>query len=133
MRFSGDGDHTGHHGVALGQHSTLQFDAVVTNIGQGYDPATGLFTAPVSGVYSFFLSAMSPNSHEDLMLAIVKEGNVLDLTYGEGSTDVNDQGSSLVTTHLATGQQVWVRQNGGDSVRGSYWTVFTGYLLQADH
>ena len=37
-----------------------------------------------------------------------------------------------VTAHLQAGQKVWVRQEEGTAVRGAWFTVFTGYLIQAD-
>ena len=122
-------------GVPLGSHQTVVFDQAVTNVGKAYNPANGTFTAPVPGVYVFFLNIMSPDrsNHSPLTLAITKNGStVLDLVYAEGFTDADDQGSSQVTVHLATGDQVLVRQNSGNAVRGNFWTVFTGFLLQAD-
>jgi hypothetical protein len=47
-------------GIPLGPHQTLKFDRVVTNAGNGYDPTTGLFTAPVAGYYAFYLFIMEP-------------------------------------------------------------------------
>ena len=119
-------------GIALGADHILQFDSVVTNIGNGYNSRTGIFTAPVAGVYAFFLTEMAPDNHGELHLAITKEDQVLDETWAPGSADPDDQGSSsLVTTLLAAGDQVWVSHLHGDAVRGSYWTIFTGFLLQA--
>ena len=36
----------------------ITFDDTVTNIGNGMDPESGVFTAPISGIYSFSLSAI---------------------------------------------------------------------------
>ena len=111
----------------------MVFDEAIINVGQAYNAKTGIFTAPVSGIYAFFLSQMGPNNnHNDIYLIITKNGATLDTVYAEGRTDSNDQGSSQVTTHMAAGDKVWVRQNGGEAVRGGYWTIFTGYLLQGD-
>ena len=72
-------------------------------------------------------------SHGAMSIAIAKNGSTLDAVYVEGVGDIYDQGSSQVTTHLAKGEQVWVRHGWGDHyVRGGLWTVFTGYLLQAE-
>ena len=129
MRFNADPAGTG---IALVTHTTLKFDRTITNIGNGYDPLTGIFSAPVGGAYCFFLSAMSVYQHPAIYLSINKHGAVLDEVFAEGSGDNYDQGSTSVTTHLGAGEQVWVRQESGDAVRGGTWTVFTGYLLQAD-
>lgn len=119
-------------GLALGPGSTLKFDDVITNIGGAYDPATRRFSAPLPGTYAFFVSTMAANGHDYLHLAIDLHDSVLALIFAESGGDSYDQGSSLVTTHLDKGQQLWVRESHGDAVRGGFWTVFTGYLLQAD-
>ena len=119
-------------GMPLGDKQTVIFDNVFTNIGNAYSATNGMFTAPVSGSYAFFLSQMAPNHHGAVWLAIVKNGVVLDLAFAQGNNDSFDQGSSEVTTHLAAGDQVWVRQQAGDAIRTDSWTIFTGYLLQAD-
>lgn len=129
VRFKTDPPDTG---ILLSTHSTLKFDDIITNIGNGYNPQTGIFTAPVGGVYGFFLTLMSVNQHPPTFLSINKHGVVLDEVFAEGSLDNYDQGSTQVTTHLQAGEQVWVRQESGNSVRGGSWTVFTSYLLQAD-
>lgn len=129
VHFSQD---DGNNGIDLGSQQILKFDNVLTNVGAGYNAQTGIFTAPVSGVYSFFLSIMSANARGSIFIAVVKDGSALDVVYAEGQSDNNDQGSTQVTTHLQSGQQVWARQQSGDAVRGSWWTVFTGYMIQAD-
>ena len=132
MKISGDQDST-NDGVLLGHHQTVVFNQAITNIGNAYNTDSGIFTAPVAGSYAFFLSQMTPALHNSLFLVITKNGDViLDVVFSEGSSSENyDQGSSLVTTHLVVGDQVWVRQNSGDAVRGGNWTIFSGFLLQA--
>ncbi|PVD34527.1 hypothetical protein C0Q70_05802 [Pomacea canaliculata] len=129
VRFSADNGQTG---IPITSGQTLKFDNIITNLGNAYDARTGVFTAPIPGLYSFFLVVMSPDETSYLVLAIVKNGVQLDLVYGNGRSDPDDQGSTQVTMHLAAGEMVWVQQASGEGVRGSNWTVFTGYLLVAD-
>lgn len=42
-----------------GGETVIVFDGVYYNHGGGYDPATGLFTAPVNGIYSFKANAFT--------------------------------------------------------------------------
>ena len=132
-RLSGDQD-SPNDGASLGQHQIVQFNDAITNIGNAYDVHSGIFTAPAAGSYAFFLSQMTPNQHGYLELEINKNGvTILDRVYSEsGSNDWDDQGSTLVTTHLATGDRVWVQEVYGDAVRADYWTIFSGFLVQAD-
>jgi len=121
-------------GIPLPQGGVLKFDVTTTNIGNGYDNTTGVFTAPVTGVYSFFLTAMAVNdkNQSHLLLDIEKEGGVvLDRIYAWGGAVYDDQGTTQITTYLNEGERVWVRQVDGVTIRGSFWTLFTGYLIQA--
>jgi len=58
-------------------------------------------------------------------------GVVLDQAWAPDNADSDEQGSTQTVVHLAAGEQVWIRQEAGNAVRGGYWTVFTGYLVHA--
>lgn len=116
------------YGIRLGERSTLKFDTVFINIGNGYDSHTGVFTAPVAGLYIFSLTAMSTNRGAPLSLALKKNGATLATTWGQGREDPSDQDSRTLPTSLAKGDKVWIAQFLGNGVRGSWWTTFTGFL-----
>ena len=58
----------------------ITFDETVTNIGSGMDPESGVFTAPVSGIYSFSFSALLYFEKEKLrewgIVEVLKGGQV---------------------------------------------------------
>lgn len=130
-RISGSRDQSVDDGVHLSPHETIVFDDVVTSIGNAYNGHTGIFTAPYAGAYVFYLVQMAPNAHDDIFTAIVKNGADLDYVHAKGHS-IFMQGSSEITVHLEAGDQVWVRQDRGDAIRGTFWTAFTGFLLHAD-
>ena len=114
----------------VGLHAILKFNSVAFNIGDGYYAHTGLFTAPISGVYAFYLTVMSTGDAA-VELRLVKEGTTLD--FAHANSDRFDQGTLFVTTHLSAGQKVWVEHYvGTTSIKGGHWTVFTGFLLNTD-
>jgi len=48
------------HYTELGQ--IITYTDVIANVGQGMDPNSGIFEAPVSGIYSFSFSALSDST-----------------------------------------------------------------------
>ncbi|XP_021359605.1 complement C1q tumor necrosis factor-related protein 6-like [Mizuhopecten yessoensis] len=115
--------------LLLGQHQTVEFDDVVTNIGNGYDYRHGHFTAPVAGLYSFTSTVLLVTSNNHLMhLAIVKNG--VDVGY-LFSYSAYDKGTRTVVLPLAVGDMVWVRNNENNtpSINGNGYSTFSGFLI----
>ncbi|XP_070196809.1 complement C1q tumor necrosis factor-related protein 3-like [Littorina saxatilis] len=116
--------------VTIGINQTLKFDNFVTNIGGGYDTSTGIFTAPLAGLYAFYLDVMNANKDTELEVKLVKNGATVDVTLANG---LLDQGSYLSPLHLNKGDKVWNAHYWGDThLRGGHWTVFSGFLIMAD-
>nr|KAG5690059.1 hypothetical protein BaRGS_016367 [Batillaria attramentaria] len=124
--------HMSQSGVAVGTSSPFLFDAVVTNIGNGYNPHTGVFTAPYNGIYAFFFSIMNHGSSA-LHVAIEKTGTVLASTYAQGISSTYDKASVMATVSLQKGDQVFVRRVDGDTnILGEAATMFSGFLISPE-
>ena len=56
----------------------ITFDDTVTNIGNGMDPKSGVFTAPISGIYSFSFSAIQrfDPPEEFGLVQVLKDGQI---------------------------------------------------------
>ncbi|XP_070849357.1 cerebellin-4-like [Chaetodon trifascialis] len=108
---------------------TLVFKRVFSNTGS-YDPNTGIFTAPVNGLYYFGFSTYGYNSH--ITGAILMKNGVRQIsTYENPSADGSDGGSNAAVLQLAAGDKVYMElwDNGRvfDNLNGH--TTFSGFLV----
>jgi len=119
-------------GTTRGQ--TIVFNQVDTNLGGGYNNATGVFTAPVAGTYVFSLTFnmyyVSPYAtYGELQIMI---NDVMKLRVSNELDSYADEGSASGTTVLvlSTGDRVYVRDDRGKMyLYGSRLTYFSGFLL----
>ncbi|KAM9425340.1 cerebellin 11 [Pholidichthys leucotaenia] len=109
---------------------TLVFKRVFSNIGNGYDVNTGIFTAPVNGLYHFTFSTYGSNSR--ITGAILKKNNVQQIsTYEAPSGDGATSNGNAAILQLAADDKVhvemWENAWVYDDLNGL--TTFSGFLL----
>ena len=111
-----------------GRKTILKFDNVILNREGGYDPKTGIFTAPRTGLYQISVTIMS-NAGKSVILDIAKNDLMLLMLYGpavHGSTQTANP-----VLELKSGDKVCVRSHTSSSQRinGDTYSSFSGYYI----
>uniref|UniRef100_A0A3B4UL47 C1q domain-containing protein n=1 Tax=Seriola dumerili TaxID=41447 RepID=A0A3B4UL47_SERDU len=112
--------------------TTIVYSNVFTNIGKAYNPVTGIFTAPVKGVYYFRFTGMDYRSAVHMGAALYKNNQRIMLTY---EINVNngyfEHMSNGVTLELEKGDVVFLRlpANKGLYDNNESHNTFSGFLL----
>ena len=117
--------------VNLASNEVAKFDKVWTNIGNGYDASSGIFTAPRGGVYQFSCSAMT-NSGKTLRLHLMKNDQQTVSLY-PGQTGHN-MGTLSMVLELKKGDRVYMKhcdtsETSLYSEPGSNFCMFSGYFI----
>ncbi|XP_023203176.1 complement C1q subcomponent subunit B-like [Xiphophorus maculatus] len=106
---------------------TLKFERVITNIGNGYDPATGLFTAPVKGLYYIQVTGISGPTGE-LHAGVKKNRENMFAIYQKARTQAG--ASNAMVLVLEQGDRVYVQLWAGKTIADQgRLSIFTGFLV----
>ncbi|XP_062300620.1 complement C1q-like protein 3 isoform X22 [Scomber scombrus] len=109
--------------------TTLIYRAVLTNIGGAYSQYTGIFTAPVAGVY-YFTFYSHGGGEQRAMLKLYNNNQFIVRADDHPSNDPADNGGNAVFLQLQQGDQVYVRLGENCHVwGGSNVTTFSGFLV----
>ncbi|XP_034069198.1 complement C1q-like protein 2 [Gymnodraco acuticeps] len=112
---------------------TLKFSKVFTNIGQAYSPTTGIFTAPVRGVYYFRINAWedSGQTWTGVELFHNDQRKMRFNDYNDGGGYVS--ASNVILLQLEKGDVVYIVLIGNYSIYDDSYnrTIFSGFLLYA--
>ncbi|XP_052073032.1 complement C1q-like protein 4 [Mytilus californianus] len=118
----------------LSPHQTIKFDELVTNTSASlYDTATGIFTAPVSGMYVISWTAnvnyKQAQATELMVNDVAKASSYADTARG-GDGDYGSA-SQTVVLQVNKGEEVLVRTgtNGNGDVHGADYSTFSAFLL----
>ncbi|KAL6489714.1 hypothetical protein MHYP_G00000590 [Metynnis hypsauchen] len=114
---------------------TLVYENVFTNIGYAYDPRTGIFTAPLSGVYYFSFTLfhpVGPGPQSPTGASLVKNGAlVVAATDNAPGADSEDTSGNSASIQLEKGDQVYVQlwEKTRVYTDGNKRNTFNGHLL----
>uniref|UniRef100_A0A8C4VWK4 C1q domain-containing protein n=1 Tax=Gopherus evgoodei TaxID=1825980 RepID=A0A8C4VWK4_9SAUR len=109
----------------------VKFDRTLYNGHNAYNPATGIFTCPISGIYYFAYHVHVKGTN--VWVALYKNNVPATYTYDEYKKGYLDQASGSAVLELKENDQVWV-QMPSDQANGLYSTEyihssFSGFLL----
>ncbi|PVD22126.1 hypothetical protein C0Q70_17930 [Pomacea canaliculata] len=119
--------------VAGATTETLKLDVVHFNGGGGYDSTTGIFTAPVTGLYLFMATIGGVGTSTAARIYIEVNGNPLTGCYSGLENDLE-----LATCHGANrvlkGQRIRIVKEGSSTrqIWGGNWTTFTVVLIRRE-
>merc|ERR1712098_753685 len=106
----------------------LMFERSVTNLGGGWNGATGQFITPYSGAYHFSWSALSTARHH-LKLALVRGGREQVASWADSDGYQAASGAAVIT--LRRGDTVYLYVEEGEvyesSTSNTGYTTFSGF------
>nr|KAG5695679.1 hypothetical protein BaRGS_022356 [Batillaria attramentaria] len=107
-------------------------DHVLTNIGNAYDPQTGFFTAPVSGLYQFRANFMDEDKREYVDAGIFVGSSWVARSISDQTLGNWDNNAIAVVVHVAAGQKVALHSQTPRVTHLHRYTTFSGFLIRAD-
>jgi hypothetical protein len=120
-------EHVAFHAVAYSSTSvtTIVFDHVITNLGDGYDNTTGVFTVPTTGLYifSWTIEAYGRLTESILLVNGKQEG----LSRAHEQSSYYDTTTSFAVLNLTVSDKVWVKVITG--IAEARHTMFSGWKI----
>ncbi|XP_061187458.1 uncharacterized protein LOC133195589 [Saccostrea echinata] len=113
----------------MGVNQVVLFPNVIENVGNGLDPHSSIFKAPVSGLYIFSASILS---HAGVTVRCVIVKNSQDVAYiFSGDSTTYSSGSKTALLDLTVGDDVWIKIYDISDVHvyGGAWSSFMGVLV----
>ena len=111
----------------------IVFPYLISNVGDGYDVSTGIFTAPFDGVYLFtcFLASHTDEIKADLVVNGMPKVGIPAIATSGSHGHFGAAGNDLPVA-LVSGDRVWIQYVAG-SVIWTYsrapYSTFSGYLI----
>jgi hypothetical protein len=112
-----------------GIHDVVKFDKVTVNRGQGYNPSTGVFTAPRKGLYHISCSIMAYSSNN--VYYQLNQNDAVHI-YGYSNTGGSTLSSINAIVEMKKGDRVFIKHSTTKSqkIHGNHHSGFSGYFMQ---
>ncbi|VDI42787.1 Hypothetical predicted protein [Mytilus galloprovincialis] len=106
----------------------IKFNNIILNRRSGYDPSTGYFTVPQTGLYHISATIMSRNGAA-FHASLDKNGQDIVLMYGTKINGGNE--STNIVLELTKGDKVCVKHyiSGSEVIHGYGYCYFSGYYI----
>lgn len=112
--------------------NTVVFDKAITNNGNCYNTATGIFTAPIAGTYYFSSTILTKMKSTVEMALRVNEKDEMWM-YACATTLTYNSATNSIIVKLHKDDKVKIIKYGPWGARPFYlhptWSTFTGFLL----
>ena len=116
--------------ILTGLNAVVKFDDVRVNRGQGYNPSTGVFTAPRKGLYHF--SCMILGGYGHVVHYQLSKNDAL-YTAGYSTKGVHTSSTLSVVVEMKKGDRVSIKHRhtaNSEKVYGAHHSTFSGYFMQ---
>jgi hypothetical protein len=112
-----------------GTNDVVKFEDVRINRGQGYNPSTGVFTAPRKGLYHISCLILGGNGH---VVHYQLNKNNARYTAGYSTNGVHTSSTISSLMEMKKGDRVFIKHSISDSeqIKGAHYSTFSGYFLQ---
>ncbi|GAA6222674.1 complement C1q-like protein 4 [Lates japonicus] len=129
VAFTVAADQGGNYGP-FDADTTLRYSKKITNNGDAFNMSTGVFTAPVDGVYYFIFFFRAEGKHPSGLILCKNDNPIIKSDDTQASYDPADTGGNAVVLELEKGDEVHMRLPKGNHVwAAERHTTFSGFLV----
>ena len=121
----------GPHKYNLTGGQTIRFETIKENVGNAYNPNTGIFTCTKSGLYFFTFTILAFSGDNIETKLLVNETPVM-YSFSDGETTLDSASNSVVVSmkNGDSARAVFHYSDNGHSVFGHQYSTLTGFLFQ---
>ncbi|XP_071167487.1 uncharacterized protein [Mytilus edulis] len=118
------------HPLNVTSNAAIKFNRVIVNIKDGYDPTSGIFTAPSKGVYHISSTVMNADGKK-LSVSLYLNDVKITSIYLNPASKTFEMGTTNMMLDLKEGDKVTMRSRGSYTVHSNQnvYSSFSGYLI----